>query len=87
MTPKQEGILLLSAFDHGIELEHWANATLLISDILRIELEGGGLIEEGGSLNVTFKVYDSQNLLFEKSSYKHMNIEPKYEGIGTDKGK
>lgn len=26
-------------------------------------------------------------MLFEKSSYKHMKIEPWFEGVGTDKGK
>lgn len=77
----------MTASDLGLEEEQYANATLLISDVLWIELEGGGLIEEGGNLNLKFKVYDSRNLLFEKSSYKHMKIEPRFEGIGTDKGK
>lgn len=43
--PKQEGMLMLFIEDQGVENTVTANATLLISDISRIVLEGGGLIE------------------------------------------
>lgn len=51
---------MIFANDLGVELQQTANATLLVSDISWIILEGGGLIEEGNSLNLTVKVFDSQ---------------------------
>lgn len=60
MIPKTEGEIMIFANDLGVELQQTANATLLVSDISWIILEGGGLIEEGNSLNLTVKVFDSQ---------------------------
>lgn len=34
VTPKQEGGLSLTATDYGLEEEQFANATLLVSDVL-----------------------------------------------------
>jgi len=60
LIPKTEGEIMIFANDLGVELQQTANATLLVSDISWIILEGGGLIEEGNSLNLTVKVFDSQ---------------------------
>jgi hypothetical protein len=38
---------MVFARDHGVEIEQSANSTLLVSDISKIVLDGGGLIEEG----------------------------------------
>lgn len=60
MTPKFEGEIMVFANDFGVEPFSSANATMLVSDINKIILEGGGLIEEGRDLNLTVKVFDSQ---------------------------
>jgi hypothetical protein len=47
MTPKFEGEIMVFANDLGVEPLSNANATMLVSDINKITLEGGGLIEQG----------------------------------------
>lgn len=59
MTPKFEGEIMVFANDLGVEPLSNANATMLVSDINKITLEGGGLIEQGWDLNLTVKIFDS----------------------------
>ena len=85
MSPENEGAVEILIEDLGVETVESATAELLVSDIYRIELTGGDLIEQGDSLNLTIKVYDSQNKQFEREQLKYMDIKPEIEKIGSSK--
>ena len=85
MSPQKEGAVEISVEDYGVEMIERASAELLISDIYRIELIGGGLIEQGNSMNVSIEVYDVHNRKFDKDQLKYMDIKPEIEKIGSPK--
>ena len=79
MNPLDEGAVEVVIEDLGVETLETASAELLVSDIYRIELTGGGLIEQGNKMNLTIEVFDSQNRKFDKSQLKYMDIKPEIE--------
>ena len=79
MSPQNEGAIEIVVEDLGVEMLETASAELLVSDMYRIELTGGGLMEVGNSLNLTIEVYDSQNKKFSKSQLKYMEIRPEID--------
>lgn len=85
MSPENEGAVEILVEDLGVETVETATAELLVSDIYRIELSGGGLIEQGNRVNLTIVVYDSQNKRFDKSQLKYMDIKPEIEKIGSSR--
>ena len=85
MSPQNEGAVEIIVEDLGVQILETASAELLVSDIYRIELTGGGLIEVGNSMNLTIEVYDSQNKKFNKSQLKFMEIKPEIDNkAGTN---
>ena len=84
MSPQNEGAVEIIVEDLGVEVLETASAEFLVSDIYRIELTGGGLIEVGNSMNLTIEVYDSQNKKFNKSQLKYMEIKPEIEKVGSN---
>jgi nuclear pore complex protein Nup210 len=85
MNPLDEGAVEVVIEDLGVETLETASAELLVSDIYRIELTGGGLIEQGNKMNLTIEVFDSQNRKFDKSQLKYMDIKPEIEKIGSSR--
>lgn len=85
LSPENEGAMEIMVEDLGVEALETATAEFLVSDIYRIELIGGGLIEQGNSINLTIAVYDSQNKKFEKDQLKYMDIKPEIEKIGSSR--
>jgi hypothetical protein len=83
-SPQKVGPLLIEAVDLGVELQTEAQATLIVSDIERIEIAGGGLIEIGDKCNVTVRVFDSQGHQFDRAQLRFMNLEPQFTA-GTSK--
>lgn len=85
MSPEREGAVEIIIEDLGVEILETASAELLVSDIYKIELIGGGLIEQGNKMNLTIEVYDSQNRKFDKNQLKYMDIKPEIEKIGSSR--
>ena len=51
--------------DTGVEEEETTSAVLRVSDIGRIEITGGGLIEVGSKVNISVQVFDERGYQFE----------------------
>ena len=85
MSPQKEGATEITVEDPGADITEMATAELLVSDIYRIQLIGGGLIEIGNSMNLTIEVYDYQNKKFDKDQLKYMEIKPEFEKIGSSR--
>jgi hypothetical protein len=85
MSPQNEGVIEIMVEDLGVDVLETSTAELLVSDINRIELSGGGLIEKGNNVNLTIEVYDSQNKKFDNSQLKYMDIKPEIEKIGSSR--
>ena len=85
MSPEEEGLVEIVVEDLGVEKVEYATATLLVSDVAKIELIGGGLIEQGNSMNLTIVAYDSQGKAFDKDQLKYIDIKAEIEKVGTAK--
>jgi hypothetical protein len=83
MVPKYTGIVEIRVEDLGVEQLQTAEAVLLVSDVIRLELTGGGLIEEGNSVNLTVKAFDIRGKQFDEDQMKSMRFITEVEKIGT----
>ena len=77
-SPQQVGPVQIDAVDLGVELQTEAEATLIVSDIERIEIDGGALIQIGDKCQVRVRAFDSQGHQFERAQLKYMALEPQY---------
>ena len=51
--------------DTGVEEEETTSAVLRVSDIGKIVITGGGLIEVGSKVNISVQVFDDRGYQFE----------------------
>jgi len=85
MSPESEGVVEITVEDLGVEDLETSSAELLVSDIFRIILVGGGLIEKGSETDLKIEVYDSQNKKFDQDQLKYMDIKAEIEKIGSSR--
>ena len=83
MTPSLAGTVELVITDVGIEIPFEETAILHISDIFKIELIGGGIIQEGDELTINFNVYDQFGKMYDESQLKYMKFNTFVEKIGV----
>lgn len=85
LSPLREGLIEITVEDYGVEKLETATALLLVSDVSKIELIGGGLMELGNTMNLTIKAFDSQGKQFDKDQLKYIILEGEIEKSGSSK--
>lgn len=80
INPISTGSVQIKIEDIKLPQSSPAFAELLISDILRLELDKDGfLVEQGSSLSMTVTAFDSHGKEFDQDQYPHMDLTMDYK--------